>query len=86
MGIHDDAARIYSATGSEYITDDFENVDQMILRESRKIGAKCGLTIGRSEVVEAIRALVGAGLARAYELSGPDPFSGGTPRYAAAGC
>lgn len=57
------------------ITDDFENVDQVILREVAQIGAKCGLTIDRSEVVEAMRALVGAGLARAYELSGHDPFS-----------
>ena len=61
------------------ITDDFENVDQTILRQVAEVGAKCGLTIGRSQVVQAIRALVEAGLARAYELSGPDPFSGELP-------
>lgn len=57
------------------MTDDFENVDQVILRQVAQVGAKCGLTINRSQVVEAIRGLVEAGLARAYELSGRDPFS-----------
>jgi hypothetical protein len=51
------------------ICDDFENVDQVILRDVADIGAKCGLTIERPEVVEGLRELVSAGLTRAYELS-----------------
>src|SRR5262249_31983959 len=60
------------------ITDDFENVDQTILHEVVQVGAKCGLTIGRSEVVQTLRALVESGMAKVYDLSahGPDPFSG----------
>jgi hypothetical protein len=60
------------------ICDDFENVDQVILRNVAEVGAKCGMTIRRSDVVDALRALLGAGLAKAYELlaTGRDPFSG----------
>jgi hypothetical protein len=60
------------------ICDDFENVDQVILRNVAEVGAKCGLTIQRPEVVEGLRVLVEAGLAKAYELSAAvgDPFSG----------
>ncbi|MEO8099259.1 MAG: hypothetical protein ABI811_16260 [Acidobacteriota bacterium] len=61
------------------ICDDFENVDQVILRIIAEDGAKSGLTIERPEVVIALTCLVEAGLARAYELSsfgGRDPFSG----------
>jgi hypothetical protein len=63
------------------ICDDFENVDQVILREVAEEAAKCGLTVGRPEVVEALAALVEAGLAKAYILSGDsnDPFSGELP-------
>jgi len=59
------------------ICDDFENVDQMILRDVAEIGAKCGLTIQREEVVEGLRALVEGGLAKAYDLTafGRDEFS-----------
>ena len=40
--------------------------------------AKCGLTVGRPEVVENLRTLVEAGLAKAYDLSAAtgDPFAG----------
>jgi hypothetical protein len=60
------------------ICDDFENVDQVILPEVAEQGAKCGLTFSRSDVVEALRGLVEAGLAKAYHLSASstDPFSG----------
>ena len=51
------------------ICDEFENVDQVILRDVAEVGAKCGLTIQRPEVVEGLRRLVSAGLAKAYELS-----------------
>lgn len=57
------------------ICDDYENVDQVILREVVEVGAKCGLTISRSDVVDALRGLVEAGLAKAYELSSREPFS-----------
>jgi hypothetical protein len=63
------------------ICDDFENIDQMILREVRDQGAKCGLTIQRSAVVAALHALVEGGMAKSYELSASseDPFSGELP-------
>ena len=57
------------------ISDDFENVDQVILRDVAQDGAKCGLTIERSEVVHALAGLVEDGLAKVYLLSGRDPFS-----------
>jgi hypothetical protein len=58
--------------------DDFENVDQVILRNVAGVAAKCGLTVERPEVVENLRALVEAGLAKAYDLFPGinDPFSG----------
>ena len=57
------------------ICDDFENVDQVILRDVAGTGAKCGLTIERSEVVDALAALIADGLAKAYRLSGKEPFA-----------
>jgi hypothetical protein len=59
------------------ICDDFENIDQVILPEVAEAGAKCGLTIERSEVVETLAGLIENGLAKAYVLrgSGDDPFS-----------
>lgn len=63
------------------ITDDFENVDQVILRDVAETGAKLGMTIDRSEVVSALARLVEEGLAKAYLLSGRvrDPFAGELP-------
>ena len=60
------------------ISDDFENVDQVILRQVAEQGAKCGLTVERSDIVEALPALVEAGLAKAYDLVPGirDPFAG----------
>jgi len=60
------------------ICDDFENIDQIIWPVVAEQSAKCGLTIGRSDVVDALRVLIAAGLAKAYHLSPslPDPFSG----------
>jgi hypothetical protein len=60
------------------ICDDFENVDQTILRNVAETGASCGWKIERSEVVNALTTLVGDGLAQAYILSGSvrNPFSG----------
>jgi hypothetical protein len=60
------------------ICDDFENVDQVILRDVSEAGAECGLLIERSEVVDALAGLIDDGLAKAYILagSGRDPFSG----------
>jgi hypothetical protein len=58
------------------ICDDFENVDQVILRDVAQVAAKCGLAIERHEVVEALRVLVEAGWAKAYDFSasGNDPL------------
>ena len=63
------------------ICDDFENVDQIILPDVAKTGAKCGLTIERAEVVDALASLIADGLAKAYILPGPErsPFSGELP-------
>jgi hypothetical protein len=53
--------------------DDYENVDQVIVRSAAEDGAKCGLTIDRAEVVDALGGLVEDGLAKAYILSGTAP-------------
>ena len=55
------------------ICDDYENVDQVILSEVAVDGAKCGLTINRGEVVDALSALIENGLAKAYILSCWEP-------------
>ena len=63
------------------ISDDFENVDQIILPHVVKATAKCGLAVGRAEIVDALAGLVRDGLAKAYILSSAkrDPFSGELP-------
>ena len=50
----------------------------MILRNVAEIAAKCGLTVDRAEIVDALAGLVEDGLAKAYILRGSvrDPFSG----------
>ena len=57
--------------------DDFENVDQVILRDVAEVAAKCGLTVERPEVVQNLRALVEGELVKAYDFSAPtgDPFA-----------
>lgn len=57
------------------ITDDYENVDQVVFREVAKVGAKLGWTIERSEVVAALDGLIEDGLAKAYILSGRKPYA-----------
>lgn len=57
------------------ICDDYQNVDQVILRDVAQDGAKCGLTIDRPEVVAALSRLIDEGLAKAYLLFGRDAFS-----------
>ena len=59
----------------ENICDDYENVDQIILPSVARDGARCGLTIERSEVVDALAKLIAQGLAKAYLLSSREPFS-----------
>ena len=56
------------------ISDDYENVDQVILRQVAEVGAGCGLAIERSDIVEALAGLIQEGLAKAYLLSGTEPF------------
>ncbi len=55
------------------ICDDYENVDQTILRDVRDLGARIGWTIDRSEVVKALAGLVADGLAIAHNLSAMQP-------------
>lgn len=57
------------------ICDDYENVDQIIFPQVAKQAAKCGLTIERSEIVDALAKLIQDGLAKAYLLSPFEPFS-----------
>jgi hypothetical protein len=64
------------------ISDDYENVDQVILRDVAQDGAKCGLTIERPEIVNVLAELINDGLAKAYLLSGTAPHAtelGGMP-------
>jgi hypothetical protein len=56
------------------ICEDYENVDQYILRDVAKEGASCGLTIERFEVVETLASLIEDGLAKAYLLSATEPI------------
>jgi hypothetical protein len=60
------------------ICDDFENVDQIIFQTVAEEAARCGFSIQRSDVVEALTSLVQAGMAKPYDLSASvdDPFSG----------
>ena len=55
------------------ISDDYENVDQVILRDVAQDGAKLGFTIERSDIVDALTELIENGLAKAYLLSSTDP-------------
>jgi hypothetical protein len=55
------------------ICDDYENIDQVILNRVAADAAKCGLTIERGEVVDALSALIEDGLAEAYILSCREP-------------
>ena len=62
-----------------WISDDFENVDQIILPNVTRDGSELGLTVERSDIVDALEGLIKDGLAKAYLLSGtmgPDPFAG----------
>jgi hypothetical protein len=64
------------------VSDDFENVDQTILRDAAREGARFGLTVERCDVVDALKTLLEDGLAKAYLLTptmGPDPFAGEIP-------
>lgn len=64
------------------ICDDFENVDQTILRDVTRDGSRFGLTIERSDIVDELAGLIEDGLAKAYLLSGTmgrDPFAGELP-------
>ena len=51
------------------ICDDYENVDQVILRDVAKNCSKLGFTVERTDVVEALSQLIEDGLAKAYLLS-----------------
>ena len=55
------------------ISDDYENVDQAILRDVAQDAAQLGITVDRSDIVAALAGLIAAGLAKAYNLSTPQP-------------
>jgi len=56
------------------ICDDYENIDQVILRDARDTAEKLDLTIERTDVVEALKGLIDDGLAKAYLLSPSKPW------------
>lgn len=55
------------------ISDDYENVDQIILPVVARECAKLGIVVERSEIVGALAELVEAGLAKAYLLTSTTP-------------
>jgi len=55
------------------ICDDYENVDQVILRDVSNDCAKLGFAVERSDVVKALDELLEDGLAKAYLLGGREP-------------
>lgn len=55
------------------ISDDYENVDQIILPHIARDCAKLGWMIERSEIVQALAGLIEDGLAKAYLLSSKAP-------------
>ena len=57
------------------ICDDFENVDETILRDVAQDGIKCGMRIERAKIVDARAQLIKKGLAKAYVLSSTEPIS-----------
>ena len=57
------------------IADDYENVDQVILRHVADGCARCGIKVERSDIVDALTGLVRDGLAKAYLLSGTTPYA-----------
>jgi len=56
------------------ICDDYENVDQVILRHVAGYCAKLGMAVYRSDVVKALHQLVESGMAKAYRLYSTEPF------------
>ena len=56
------------------ICDDYENVDQVIIGHVAGYCAKLGMAVDRSDVVRALAELVEGGMAKAYLLSGTEPF------------
>jgi hypothetical protein len=61
------------------ICDDGENVDQIILWDVSRETARCGLTIDRAEVVEALAQLVESRLAKEFLMSPWQPIKGMPP-------
>lgn len=51
------------------ICDDYENIDQRVLRDVLRDGALFGLLIDRAEVVDTLAGLVNDGLATVHHLS-----------------
>ena len=47
------------------ICDDYENIDQVILRDVAQDAVKLGFTVERSEIVDALAGLIEDGLAKA---------------------
>jgi hypothetical protein len=65
------------------ICDDYENVDQILLPNVAKDGARFGLAVERPEVVNALAGLIEDGLAKTYDLDDRGAWLHGIPRNAA---
>lgn len=55
------------------ISDDYENIDQIILPRIARECEKLGIVVERPDIVSALRELMADGLARAYILSSTEP-------------
>jgi len=77
--VRGEGREVVRALVMDAICDDYENIDQTILHEVAIAGAKCGLTIERSEVVDTLAGLIADGLATAYHLSTKEPFATALP-------
>jgi len=55
------------------ISDDYENIDQIILPKVAKECAKLGFVVERAHIVNALAELIEGGLAKAYLLSSMEP-------------
>ena len=56
------------------ICDDFENIDQIILKNVAPQAAKLGITVTRDDIAEELARLIDDGLAKAYDLTMDDPL------------
>ena len=57
------------------ICDDYENIDQIIFPAVSEVSPRFGITVNRSDIVDALSCLIAKGLVNGYILSGRPPFA-----------